>query len=307
MSNFKHLSFGEKPEQGVEENPQQQIRIVEKMIEGFNMSLAPDDGGISNVLYQVGMRERAFMSLLNSNIQEGMVCWDLGCNIGFTTLFMLRQCGESGFVYAVDPDDRNLALAKLNFHNNNFNNRVEVTKCAISDNTGQIDFWLSDKPNLNSVSQTKHSVQKETVDCYSVPDFLKGRKYPNFVKMDVEGQEVKIFESGLEYFQSNRGFTHMLVEVHPHLYSEENNFEEILKKYFDIGFEPSFVVSTPVAQPALFKEAGYDPVVNVPTDGFVRGIYNNISKDDLLRFACRENIEGTSKKIVRSFMLTRQE
>ena len=91
--------------------------------------------------------------------------------------------------------------------------------------------------------------------------------------------------------------------------SEKEETNTIFCISFDllIQFFDTFVVSTPVAQPALFKEAGYDPVVNVPTDGFVRGIYNNISKDDLLRFACRENIEGTSKKIVRSFMLTRQE
>tara|TARA_R100000152_G_C6776889_1_gene206353 strand:- start:984 stop:1895 length:912 start_codon:yes stop_codon:yes gene_type:complete len=300
---FNHVNFGDAFAGNNGEGPNP--NFVQKNIEGFDMTLDPSDGGISHVLYHVGVRERAFMSLLHSIVSPGMVCWDLGCNIGYTTLFMLRNVGPDGFVYAVDPDPRNLTLANINFNSNNFNERVEVTQCAISDHTGKLDFWMADKPNLNSVSQTKHSTDKVTVDCFSVPDFLENRKYPNFIKMDVEGHEVKIFESGLDYFSKNDGTTHFLVEVHPHLYSKENDFEAVLAEYFKLGFRPTFVVSTPVPQPQLFKESGYEPIASIPTDGFVRGVYNNISNEDLLKFACRENMEGDSKKIVRSFMLSR--
>jgi hypothetical protein len=47
--------------------------------------------------------------------------------------------------------------------------------------------------------------------------------------------------------------------------------------------------------------------MEVPTDGFVRGLYGPISNEHLLEFACQENLEGNSKKIVRSFMLGRDE
>ena len=84
-----------------------------------------------------------------------------------------------------------------------------------------------------------------------------------------------------------------------------NDFAEILKEYFAIGFRPKYVVTTPVPQPKLFKEAGYEPIKSVQTDGFHRGVYENISEEHLLEFACKENAEGNSKKIVRSFMITR--
>ena len=52
------------------------------------------------------------------------------------------------------------------------------------------------------------------------------------------------------------------------------------------------------------------PFQEIPTDGVVRGIYNNIKEEDLIEFACKENIEDSgrkvSKKIVRSFMITRE-
>ena len=126
--------------------------------------------------------------------------------------------------------------------------------------------------------------------------------------MDVEGHEVSIFKGGLNYFANNNpGPTSILLEVHPHFYGKgkDNDFESILKDYFELGFIPRFTVATPIPQPALFAEAGYEPIAEIWTDGFHRGVYGEISPDDLLRFACRENIEGTSKKIVRSFMLSR--
>ena len=124
--------------------------------------------------------------------------------------------------------------------------------------------------------------------------------------MDVEGHEVKIFEGAYDYFKkNNEGETNILIEVHPHYYDENNNFENILSKYLDLGFKARYVVSTPNPKPRLFIESGYSPVASIPTDGFVRGLYKDIKNDDLLKFACRENIEGTSKKIVRSFLITR--
>ena len=79
----------------------------------------------------------------------------------------------------------------------------------------------------------------------------------------------------------------------------------MVREYYKFGFEPRYVVSTPIYRPDLFVQAGYEPVQEVPTDGFNRGIYDNVSKDDLIKFACQKNDQpyhgGVSKKIVRSF------
>ena len=49
--------------------------------------------------------------------------------------------------------------------------------------------------------------------------------------MDIEGHEVKVFEGALEYFTKNReGVTKILLEVHPHFYNPNNDFEKILKE-----------------------------------------------------------------------------
>ena len=279
--------------------------IVQKNINGFNMSLSIHDGGISSVLYQQGTREKAFMSLLDETIKPGMTCLDLGGNIGYTTLPMLRNVGPEGFVYAVEPDSQSIDILRKNVHNNSYDTRCEVTQCAISDHDGVETFWEASRPNLSSVKKNKYSTTKKEVTCHSLNTFLSTRRYPNFIKMDVEGHEVKIFEGGLDYFPKNSGPTNILLEVHPNTYDDDNDFEKILKEYFKIGFNSKWVVATPIPQPLLFKAAGYEPVRSVHTDGFHRGMYNNISNEHLIKFACYQHYESGSRKIVRSFMISR--
>ena len=207
---------------------------IKKNIGPFTMNLDIKDGGISSALYYQGGRELAFMNIMYNEIKEGDICVDLGSNIGYTTLFMCKKAGNSGKVYAIEPDDHNLEILKANIKENNFLDICEITKVAISDRSGDIDFWISDKPNLNSIQKTRHSTKKVTVPCETLGDFLKNRKYPNFIKMDIEGHEVSVFEGALDYFTKNTGKTSILLEVHPHMYNEKNDFEKILKEYFKI-------------------------------------------------------------------------
>ncbi len=279
--------------------------LVQKQVDGFNMNLNINDGGISSVLYYQGGREKAFMSILNDTVKDGMTCLDLGGNIGYTTLPMLRNVGSEGFVYAVEPDSQSIGILTKNVEDNGFNDRCEVTQCAISGHDGVEVFWEASKPNLSSVKKNKYSTTKKEVPCFSLNTFLQDRRYPNFIKMDVEGHEVKIFEGGLDYFTKNEGHTNILLEVHPNTYDSDNDFEKILREYFKIGFDSKWVIATPIPQPQLFKLAGYEPVRTIHTDGFHRGLYNNISNDHLAKFACREHLDSGSRKIVRSFMISR--
>ena len=297
---FKEINFGD-----IKIKKPKNKNLVTKKIHNFEMLLDLDSEGISRVLYHAGMRERVFMSILHSEIEPGSTCIDLGSNIGYTTLFMCEKVGPNGKVYAIEPDPWNVEMLKENIRRNNFNGNTEIFPIAISDRSGETDFWQSDKTNLSSVQKPRHSTKSIKVQCESLNTFLKDRLYPNFIKMDIEGHEVKVFEGGLDYFSKNQGKTKILLEVHPHFYNEDNDFEKILQEYFKLGFSSKYVVSTPVPKPKKFVEAGYNPLAEIPTDGFVRGLYGPIKNEHLLEFACRENIEGTSKKIVRSFLLER--
>ena len=281
------------------------MNLYLKEIENLKILLDLNSEGISRPLYYQGGREKVFMNLLKKEISEGDTCIDLGSNIGYTTIFMCNSAGKSGKVYAIEPDPYNVKILKETLRINDFNN-YEVFEIAISDKNGIIDFWQSNKSNLSSVEKTKNSNRKIEVECKSLNKFLEDKNYPNFIKMDIEGHEVKVFEGGLDYFSKNNGKTKILLEVHPQFYNSNNDFSKIVNEYFKLGFNSKYVVSTPVSRPKKFIEKNYVPIKEVHTDGFIRGLYNNISNDDLLEFSCKEHQEGNSKKIVRSFMIERE-
>jgi len=287
------------------------MKLVEKDFGGFKMILDLDLKGISRPLYGAGKREEVFMSIIEKTLKEGMACIDLGANIGYTTLFMLEKIGDDGFIYAVEPDSRNFDLLKTNIIKNNFENKCELIQAVISDKNDLMDFWIAESSNISSVQKTPRSIEKISIKAYTLGGLLEGKRFPNFIKMDVEGHEVKILEGGLDYFKNNEGDINILMEVHPSYYNEENSLAQVLQKYFDIGFTTKYVVSTPVSRPKLFAEAGYFPVINTKTDRVNRGLYDGISNKDVINFACYEHEEKCpvkrkiSKKIVRSIMIGR--
>lgn len=297
------------------------MRFYKKNVDGFEMILTPDDGGIGRVLlasntpgenYQYA-RECGFMQLMNETIKPGMTCIDLGSNVGYATLIMLRNSGEEGYVYAIEPDNHNLNFLVENIKINNYlsDKKCQIFKCLISDKDSNIPFWIARHPNLNSVNKTKHSVRSEIIDCFRLDTFLKDKRYPNFIKMDIEGHEVAVFNGAHDYFKDNRGTTHILLEIHPSEYNKDNDFEECMRKYFDIGFKCSAVISTPTPRPALFKKENLKLDKSFFSDGFERGLYRDVPSEIAIRIACKEYEEpwrgGVSKKIARSIMLSRIE
>ena len=205
----------------------QQPKWVRKNIDGFNMHLNPYDGGISAALYMQGGREKAFMGILQNTVTEGMTCFDLGGNIGYTTLYMCRGVGKSGKVYAVEPDPNNIHLLRANIADNGFSEVCEITQCAISNENKTLEFWQADKPNLSSVHQTKHSTGKIDVDAYSLESFFENRQFPNFIKMDVEGHEISTLKGLRNNLTNNKCL--LLIEIYNKKFKDVDN----LLKQFD--------------------------------------------------------------------------
>ena len=273
------------------------------------------DGGIGSSLYRASSagvnydfaREKLFMNILDETIREGMTCVDLGANIGYATMFMIRNVSPSGKVYAIEPDPHNIKYLNANLFQNDYSDRCEITRCVITNKNGESQFWISSRPNLNSVNKTKHSVREESVPCYTLTTFCEQREYPNFIKMDIEGHEVKVFESGLDYFDKNPGETHILIEVHPREYNDKNDFAAILREYVKIGFRINYMVSTPVSNPRPFFELGYTPVKELESDGWLRSLYKDIKNEDGIKLATELFDDIPNGKVVRSIMVSRNE
>ena len=286
--------------------------ILKKNIQpfGLDMWLAPGRGGLSPALYYWDEgRELAFMHLIDKTVREGMVCIDLGANIGYTTLAMLKNVGKSGFVYAIEPDPRNIDLLRKNIEHNKFEDICEIHECAISDKDGKGDFLLAENPNLSVLEKSelygKEPVGKIEVKVVTLKTFLKNRRYPNFIKMDVQGHEVKILEPAWDYFRERRGETYILAECHPYVgnprcLDPDRDFGRVLRKYFEIGFNAQYAITGSQAANDWFPKYGYKPIKVVETDGYIRGIYTGLRNEHLIEMSCKQPQKFRSIMIGRS-------
>lgn len=279
-------------------------RVV-RDINGFRMHLDLDDRGISRTLVSKGGRERCFMYVLEHEVREGMVCLDIGANLGYATLPMCREVGPTGFVYAIEPSAHNLELLRANIAENHYEGRCEVTEGLITAESGTMNFWISKHPNLGSVEKRSHSVKEVELKAYSLSDFFKARRPVDFIKMDVEGHEVEILRGALPHFQADRRPFSILFEAHPGLYKPEARFDEVLRGYVACGFHARYMICTPMAHPPIFKDAGYTPKHIFYSDNRQRGLYENVADEDMVRLTCFKTADASVTGRVRAVMLQR--
>jgi FkbM family methyltransferase len=303
--------------------------FVIKTIHGFKIYLDKKDPGISRTLikpkfFRKWHREPEFMDIIEKEVTKGMVAFDLGANIGYVTLCLANLIGKQGHVYAVEPSPHNFEILKKNISANNLEDRVDAYHYAISSESGVINFNLCAESNLHSIIKTKYTKETIEVNSVSIDDFFDDKKFPNFIKMDIEGAELQALEGINEILKKSDESMKILMEIHPMYYSQDK-FAKQLKRLFDAGFKAKYVVSAGTARPDFFVEKGYIPNKVYTTGDWRRGVYTNIRNEDVIHACCSDfdqkvtispwslikrpyrllNPSLQSTKIVRAIMLER--
>jgi len=239
-----------------------------------------NDPGISRALIKFNKakskwpREPEFMEISSQEINSGDVVLDIGANIGFMTTFFSKLNGQSQ-IYALEPDPSNFKLLKENIAKLDIDSSVHAENVAVWKSDGVVDLNISKSSNLHSIHNSD-SGDKISIPAVTVSSFLTNKKNPNFIKMDVEGAEVEIFE-GMKNFVLNTDHTiKILVEVHPNYYSNDHSFAPQLIWYEKNGFKVKYLISATVAEPDFFLERGLKPSQSYSMGGYSRGLYENL-------------------------------
>jgi FkbM family methyltransferase len=238
-----------------------------KNIYGFKMILdLKNDRGISRDLYFRGVHEKTSAQyLLNSSVlKKGDVALDIGANIGYYALIESKKVGTLGKVYAIEPVTKNYKRLQQNIALNNISN-ISTFNFAAGDHDGPADIYVNEKSNRSSIinSDPEHIMGAEKVKMFKIDTFLKDKRLPNFIRMDVEGYEYAILEGMVKTMNNiKRALIH--IEIHPDIMSEE----QILRT-FSIIENTGFTEVTVLYQP-------YDGWLN--SSGIVRPIINRLTK-----------------------------
>lgn len=184
------------------------IRIRAKMPDGSTVRCGlPDLVTISEV-YLTGVYD-------SLQCTDGSIIIDAGANIGIPALKMSREC-KNATVIAVEPSVANFALLKENLERNGAMNVMPVNT-ALSDRNGFAEFFVNraDTTTASLFRQQNSTVEK--IKSTKLDDLLKelgtntsGKKV--FVKMDVEGAELKVLQGATELLK--RKGVSILMETH---------------------------------------------------------------------------------------------
>jgi len=157
---------------------------------GQQLVLDRHDFSVSNTILGTGDYEPHLRRFISAIVKPGMVCVDIGANVGFHAFLMRELVGSTGHVYAIEPNSENCRMLLLSAKANEASN-LTVIPIALSDNLGAIAF----SPAVGSNGQFIHSVDDPVLhpNCIIVPtaaldDLLKVERI-DFIKIDVEGAE----------------------------------------------------------------------------------------------------------------------
>lgn len=219
-------------------------------------------------------------------VTKGDVVFDIGVFWGLYTVLLSQLVGEKGKVYAFEPNPKLLPSLELTAESLS---NVKLYPIALSDKQGEVNFFVPEEDaSMASLSDWTNGiagdVYKITCKMQRLDDLVEEEKIPapNFIKCDVEGAELSVFNGGIKTL--NRVDAPIVMfELNP---KAAQAFGINITSYFDFlkslehskytYFEVSNngIVSINGVNDLKFNEDGYTNVLAVPA--FKRDLCRNI-------------------------------
>ena len=200
-----------------------------------------DTGLATQALISKGVFFKQMTKVVKSIIIKGMVCLDIGANIGYFTLIMARLVGEEGKVFAFEPEPHNFDLLAKNIAINGYGNVTAVPK-AISNKDGKAELFLDRtsfgahslvRQDTRNIRQDVTEVEVQTLD--SLFKDYDGRI--DFIKMHVEGAELTVLEGMEDIINKNKDLIIITRFVPSVLTRFGSPPEEYLNRLIQYGFK----------------------------------------------------------------------
>lgn len=150
------------------------------------------------------------------------IFFDIGANIGQFSIYAALKHPPLRIV-AFEPEYSNLNLLKENILANGLQSRVEPYGIGLGEKTGLSFLHLQDlmpgsakhttsKQMLGKTAEKCPVVWREGIATYSLDQFCRETGlYPNYIKLDVDGNEPDILAGGMETL-SSKDLRSMMVE-----------------------------------------------------------------------------------------------
>jgi len=171
-------------------------------------------------------------------IKPNMTVFDIGANIGWFSLnFAILH--KSVLVHAFEPVPDTFAWLRKNIELNRVSN-IETNNFGFSDEPGEFEFFIYPEGSGGSSmadNSKKGSVEKIICSVETMDDYCEKRQIqPDFIKCDVEGAELFVFQGGKKIISEHKPivFTEMLRKWAS---SFNYNPNEIIECFSGLGYD----------------------------------------------------------------------
>ena len=186
---------------------------------------------LARVMNRVGLfggaegYEERFAERMFEELREGDIVWEVGANVGLYTREFCHRVGGAGRVIAFEPTP--VCYEKLNANcESEIGQNCETHQLALGASDGEVEMQLADDP-LGATHSVLTEEQKlagaKTIAVEMVRGETlaqdRGMPRPNFLKVDVEGSELDVFQ-GLGGLLAEEGCRAIFCEVHFGLLAE---------------------------------------------------------------------------------------
>lgn len=155
--------------------------------------------------------------VLERLLRPGMVVADVGANIGYHTVFAARLVQPEGKVFAIEPDESNLAHLRENLRLNAIDSStVEILSVAAGATHRRRSFHRRPDPGHHGFHPHPVETTLEVIEVEERPldELIEGRV--DLVKIDVEAGELEVLE-GMERILRENPEVRLIVEWNPPL------------------------------------------------------------------------------------------
>jgi FkbM family methyltransferase len=147
-----------------------------------------------------GTYERETQEAIGRAIRPGWVCYDVGASIGYLSLLMART---ARLVYAFEPAPHAAAEIRRQLEVNGFDNIILVPD-PVTDGVREVPFALTDVAFGSAINEAQCDWPVLKLRSTTLDLFAATHEPPEFIKLDVEGEEGRVLEGARKLLESKR-------------------------------------------------------------------------------------------------------
>ena len=167
-----------------------EVRIVQGPLRGKRWVAGSANHGCWLGSYEFGKQQE-----IAATVRPGMICYDIGANVGFYTLLFSELAGARGVVVAFEPTPRNCRFLRRHVSINGCAN-VAVQELALGNFDGVTHFDEGVDASQGHLSATGSLA----VRCARIDTLIAAGAIapPDVMKIDVEGAEAAVLAGAAE-------------------------------------------------------------------------------------------------------------